>query len=57
MMKDYSIETNDLERIEHKFKDEDVDGLFIPHCNFGTEYVCARLAKKLGVPVLLWGPS
>lgn len=46
----------DLERIEHKFKDEDVDGLFIPHCNFGTEYVCARLAKKLGVPVLLWGP-
>lgn len=28
----------------------------LPHCNFGTEYVCARLAKRLGVPVLLWGP-
>ena len=33
-----------------------IDGLFLPHCNFGTEYECARLAKELGVPVLLWGP-
>lgn len=39
-----------------KFKKEKVDGLFIPHTNFGTEYQCARLAKELGVPVLLWGP-
>ena len=31
-------------------------GYFFPHCNFGTEYVCARLAKELDVPVLLWGP-
>lgn len=46
----------DLERIEQKFKEAGVDGLFFPHCNFGTEYVCARLAKHLGVPVLLWGP-
>lgn len=33
-----------------------MDGLLLAHCNFGTEYVCARLAKRLGVPVLLWGP-
>lgn len=39
-----------------KFKAERVDGLFLPHTNFGTEYECARLAKELGVPVLLWGP-
>lgn len=39
-----------------KFRQEKVDGLFLPHCNFGTEYVCARLAKELNVPVLLWGP-
>lgn len=39
-----------------KFKKEKVDGLFIPHTNFGTEYECARLARELGVPVLLWGP-
>ena len=31
-------------------------GYFFPHCNFGTEYEVARLAKELNVPVLLWGP-
>lgn len=46
----------DVERIAEKFQAEGVDGLMLPHCNFGTEYVCARLAKRLGVPVLLWGP-
>ncbi len=43
-------------RIADKFKAEQVDGLFLPHANFGTEYECARLAKELNVPVLLWGP-
>lgn len=47
---------NDRLRILEKFRAEKVDGLFLPHCNFGTEYLCARLAKDLGVPVLLWGP-
>lgn len=47
---------NDVEKIAAKFLAEGVDGLMLPHCNFGTEYVCARLAKKLNVPVLLWGP-
>ena len=46
----------DMLKIAEKFKAEKVDGLFLPHCNFGTEYECARLAKELGVPVLLWGP-
>lgn len=49
-------EENDRLRILEKFRAEKVDGLFLPHCNFGTEYLCARLAKDLGVPVLLWGP-
>lgn len=43
-------------KIAEKFKREKIDGLFLPHCNFGTEYECARLAKELNVPVLLWGP-
>ena len=43
-------------KIAEKFKKEGVDGLFFPHGNFGTEYECARLAKEMGVPVLLWGP-
>ena len=46
----------DMERIAEKFAAEKIDGLFLPHCKFGTEYECARLAKKLNVPVLLWGP-
>lgn len=46
----------DVAKIAEKFKKNKIDGLFIPHCNFGTEYVCARLAKELNVPVLLWGP-
>lgn len=45
-----------LEKIIRKFQDAKVDGLFLPHANFGTEYECGRLAKALGVPVLLWGP-
>ncbi|MBO5623172.1 MAG: fucose isomerase, partial [Butyrivibrio sp.] len=47
---------NDRMRIEEKFRKAGVDGLFFPHTNFGTEYEVARLAKSLGVPVLLWGP-
>lgn len=43
-------------RIAEKFKAAKVDGLFVPHTNFGTEYEVARLAKDLNVPVLLWGP-
>ena len=43
-------------KIAEKFKREKVDGLFLPHANFGTEYECGRPAKELGVPVLLWGP-
>ena len=47
---------DDMKKIAAKFKSEGIDGLFLPHCNFGTEYLCARLAKELNVPVLLWGP-
>lgn len=46
----------DREKIAEKFRREKIDGLFFPHCNFGTEYVVARLAKELNLPVLLWGP-
>ena len=43
-------------KIAEKFRNEKIDGLFFPHCNFCTEYEVARLAKELNVPVLLWGP-
>lgn len=47
---------NHVKVIAEKFRAQGIDGLFLPHCNFGTEYLCARLAKELGVPVLIWGP-
>jgi len=50
---------NDLagaERVIERFRKEDVDAVFFPHCNFGTEDAVARVAKALGKPVLLWGP-
>ncbi|HIX56014.1 MAG TPA: L-fucose/L-arabinose isomerase family protein [Candidatus Anaerobiospirillum pullistercoris] len=46
----------DVAKIAAKFRKEKVDGIILAHCNFGTEYVCARLARELGLPVLLWGP-
>jgi len=39
-----------------RFKDAEVDALFVPHCNFGTEDIVARIAKAIDKPVLLWGP-
>ena len=38
----------DREKIQEKFRRENVKGIFFPHGNFGTEYVCARLAKEMG---------
>ena len=41
---------------EEYLRKNKVDALFFPHMNFGQEESVARLAKKLGIPVLLWGP-
>lgn len=46
-----------MQKITRKFKDAEIDGLFLANENFGTEYECARLAKQFDVPVLLWGPK
>lgn len=42
--------------IIERFRFEQVDALFFPHCNFGTEDLVAKIAKALGKPVLIWGP-
>jgi L-fucose isomerase-like protein len=46
----------ELPAIVAKFKAAKVDGIFVPHCNFGTEYAVAALARELKVPVCIWGP-
>jgi len=47
----------DAEIVAQKFIAEGVDGIFIPHCNFGCEEAAAKLCKIVGKPVLLWGPK
>lgn len=47
----------DLPKAIEKFRQAKVDGLFFPHCNFGSEFLVAQLAKALDKPVLLWGPA
>ena len=49
-------ELSDIDRVAEKMKKEKVDGIFLAHCNFGTEEVVLRIAKQLDVPILLWGP-
>jgi L-fucose isomerase-like protein len=46
----------DVDPVVEHLTAQKADCLFIPHCNFGTESAAGMIAKKLGVPVLLWGP-
>lgn len=46
----------DVQPVIDKFTAEKIDALFIPHCNFGSEHSCGKVARALNVPVLLWGP-
>lgn len=45
-----------VDAVVRHFRGADLDGLFIPHCNFGTEGAVGRIARDVGVPLLLWGP-
>jgi len=45
-----------VEPVVKYFREQGIDALFVPHCNFGTEGAVGMIAKELGVPVLLWGP-
>lgn len=47
----------DADRAAAYFISEQVDGVFVPHCNFGSEESLAHLAKAVGKPVLIWGPK
>lgn len=47
---------NDIDPVVQFLKAQEINCLFIPHCNFGTESAAGMIAKKLGVPTLLWGP-
>jgi L-fucose isomerase-like protein len=46
----------DVEKIVNKLKAADVDGVFFPHVNFGSEDLVGKVANALKKPVLIWGP-
>ena len=48
------FDERDLPAVIDRMQREKVDGLFFPHCNFGTEDLVAKVAKELGKPVLIW---
>ena len=50
------FEDKDIDTVIAKFREADIDALFLPHCNFGSENRVAQVAKAFNVPVLLWGP-
>ena len=54
--KDLIYDDKSAEDIVNRFKDADVDAVFIINCNFGNEEAAADIAKALGKPVLLWAP-
>jgi len=39
-----------------RFREAEVDAVFIINCNFGNEEIAADIARALGKPVLLWAP-
>jgi L-fucose isomerase-like protein len=46
----------DLPQVVAHLRAAEVDALFCPHCNFGTEDVAALLGREMRLPYLLWGP-
>lgn len=46
----------DAEKAAEYFLRENVDAVFVPHCNFGSEEAVAKLTRAVGKPVLVWGP-
>ena len=54
--KDLIYDDDSAADIIKRFRDSDVDAVFIINCNFGNEEAAADIAKELGKPVLLWAP-
>lgn len=42
--------------VVQKLKQNGIDALFLPFCDFGEEQVAAGIASAFQVPVLVWGP-
>lgn len=47
----------DVDLVVEHFKKNQVDSILLIPANFGNEEAAGELAKKMGTPVLLWGPQ
>ena len=50
------FQRGDAEKAIARFRKEEVDAVFAPHVNFGTEEIVAQVGRGVGKPFLLWGP-
>ena len=48
---------NDVDKVVEHFRANRVDSIVLIPANFGNEEAAGELAKKMGKPVLLWGPQ
>ncbi len=48
---------NDVDKVVAHFRQNGVDAIVLIAANFGNEEAAGMLGKKMGVPVLLWGPQ
>jgi len=46
----------DSSKVAAYFIEKNIDAVFTPHCNFGTENAVAQVARRIQKPLLLWGP-
>lgn len=46
----------DAEKVAAYLIEQEVDAIFAPHVNFGTEDAIAKVGKLVGKPLLLWAP-
>ncbi len=49
--------SDDVDTVVEHFNKNDVDAVLIIAANFGNEEAAGLLGKKMGKPVLLWGPK
>lgn len=55
-IKDLVFDDESAQKTIERFKEAEVDAVFIINCNFGNEEAAADISKALGKPVLLWAP-
>ena len=46
----------DAQKVIERFREEDVDAVFVLNCNFGNEEIAAEVARAIGKPLLIWAP-